>query len=129
MLSVVVDDFWGEFMVHTREYAEFCESAIGHPIERTAGDRAATFRFAREDEPGSSSPLPLLFLVDQQFAVPSGRNYLADCGGRGTCYELKGTVCLQHLGGPGRAAGGRWDFQRSEHGGGAPSGGGCGGDG
>lgn len=147
MPSVVVDEFIREFALHTRDYAEFCEAALGRirspapgsavaadgVSESGSGDLRVTFRFARQDEPGVPVPLPALFRVDQELAVAGGRNYLADCGGRGTCYELKGTICLQHLGGPGRApGGGRWDLRRSGPGGGMSSGGlgdGCGGGG
>jgi hypothetical protein len=102
------------------------------------GELAATFRFAREDEPRDAGLLPALFRVDREVAVAGGRHYLADCGGRGICYELKGTVCLQHLGGAGKAlTGRRWDLKRggagmsgdNYGGGGGCGGGGCGGGG
>ena len=114
-------------MLHDREYAAFCDAALGRFPHRTpgpamtadgaaenrSGTLRATFRYAREDEPGGAGPLPLLFRVDQELAVAGGRHYLADCGGRGVCYELKGTICLQHLGGPGKAPGdGTWTLRR-----------------
>jgi len=145
MPSVIVGDLWREFAVHTREYAEFCEGTLGRnpqrPPEpaRTAGGAAedrpgalqTTFRYAQQDEPGAAGPLPVLFRVDQELAVPGGWHYLADCGGRGICYELKGTICLQHLGGSGKAPGrGTWNLKRSRYDDAGVSGdgfGGCGG--
>lgn len=148
MPSVIVGALWREFVVQTREYAEFCDATLGRsphlPPEppgtadgaarkRSDGLRA-TFRFAQEDEPGRPGSLPVLFRVDWELKVAGGRHYLADCGGRGTCHELKGTVCLQHLAGPGKAVGGgTWDLKRTSHdgwgasGGGGSCGGGCGG--
>jgi uncharacterized membrane protein YgcG len=142
MPSVIVDEFCREFLLHTREYADFCAAALGRPAMPAAGslpgELAATFRFAREDEPRDAGLLPALFRVDREVAVAGGRHYLADCGGRGICYELKGTVCLQHLGGAGKAlTGRRWDLKRggagmsgdNYGGGGGCGGGGCGGGG
>jgi hypothetical protein len=121
--SVIVDAFLGDFALYNREYAEFCAATYGRtrPPAVAGGDGGlpATFRFAREDEPGAV--LPLLFRVDQDLAVVGGRQYLADCGGRGICYELKGTLCLQHLDGIGKAPGnrGQWDLKRTGDGGGS----------
>ncbi|MEU8610598.1 hypothetical protein AB0C29_21680 [Actinoplanes sp. NPDC048791] len=131
MPSVIVDEFCREFQLHTREYADFCAAVLGRPAGSGPGELAATFRFAQEDEPREAGMLPALFRVDREVAVAGGRRYLADCGGRGICYELKGTVCLQHLGGVGKAlTGGKWDVQRgggSVPGDGFDHGGGCGG--
>jgi len=121
MPSVIVDDLWREFVLQTREYAEFC-AALGRvpprppEPETTAegwpGALQATFRYAQQDEPGSAGSLPVLFRVDQELAVVGGWRYLADCGGRGICHELKGSICLQHLGGSGKAPGRMWRVRR-----------------
>jgi hypothetical protein len=117
MPSVVVDDLWHEFVLHTRDYATFCDTAFGRFLHHTPesamtpagasanrhGALAATFRLAVADEHLGPGLLPLLFRVDAAVGAPHGRRYLADCGGRGVCYDLKGTLCLQHLGGPGSA--------------------------
>ena len=63
---------------------------------------------ARPDE---KAALPVIFRVDQEAGVPDARRYLADCGGRGQCFDVPGAVCLQHVGGPGRAT--RGDFKGS----------------
>jgi hypothetical protein len=122
MPSVIVDDMWHEFVLHTREYAEFCEAAFGrflhHEPESAMSPTAAamnrgtslltTLRLAREDEGGVPDSLPLLFRVDDDLTVTGGRRYLADCGGRGQCYEVRGTVCLQHLTSVGKPIRGNW---------------------
>ncbi len=116
MPSVVVDDMWHELVLHTRDYAAFCEDAFGrflhHVPESAMSSPAAaanrstdllnTLRLARHDEGGGLQRLPLLFRVDEELAVAGGRRYLAHCGGRGECLEVRGTVCLQHLSGLGK---------------------------
>jgi hypothetical protein len=127
MPSVVVDDLWHELVLQSREYAAFCEAAFGrllpHPPESAmgaataAGNRstglATTLHLAQQDEGCGPHQLPLLFRVDGQLAVAGGRRYLIDCGGRGECFELPGTVCLQHLTGVGRPVRGDWGGGRS----------------
>jgi hypothetical protein len=114
--SVVVDDLWRELVLHTREYAAFCAAAFGrlvHPVPASAisspaaaGHRStgllAALQLARQDEGCGPQQLPLLFRVDQELAVDGGHRYLADCGGRGQCYGIEGTLCLQHLSGAGK---------------------------
>jgi hypothetical protein len=39
--SAIIDDFWHEFILHTRDYAEFCASTLGtfvHHVPSTAPD-------------------------------------------------------------------------------------------
>jgi hypothetical protein len=129
MPSVVVDDLWHEMVLDTRDYAAFCDAAFGHFLHHTpesamtpaaaAGNRTArlaeTFHFAQQDETCPPAVLPLLFRVDQELKVKGGRRYLADCGGRGECYELAGATCLQHLAGMDRAT-----RRQPGHKGGAP---------
>jgi hypothetical protein len=148
MPSVVVDDLWHELVLHTRDYAAFCDAAFGrflHHVPDSAMTTAAaarrrdtallaTLRLAQQDERCDPSRLPLLFRVDQELAVPGGRRYLADCGGRGDCYELAGTLCLQHLRGFGQPTRGDSNPNHIPNGGmhalgGGGCGGGCGGGG
>jgi hypothetical protein len=135
MPSVAVDKLWLAFSRHEREYGEFCRSAVGraYPYTSQRGALAATYRFAREDEPGDR--LPLLFRLDKELVVTGGRSYIADCGGRGQCFDVKDAICLQHLTGVGRATkrngmtgpGASADGLTYGAGGGAGCGGGCGG--
>jgi len=114
--SVVVDDLWHELVLHTRDYATFCDLAFGHllphePQTATRPDAAdanrntrlrATLNLARRDESCGPGDLPLLFRVDHDLRIAGGNRYLADCGGRGECFEAPGMVCLRHLAGHGR---------------------------
>ena len=146
MPSVIVDEMWHELVLHTRDYAQFCDAAFvrflhhtpesAMSVQAAAANRAAglgmTFRLAQQDEGGEAGRLPLLFRVDQELGVSGGRRYLADCGGRGQCHDMPGTLCLQHVDGPGRSPRGHRDHSQSPHGGAAGYGGGgagCGGGG
>jgi hypothetical protein len=123
MPSVIVDDYWHEFVLHTRDYSEFCDTGLGrfmHHVPESAMSTAeaaanhgstlrSTLKLAQEDEGVEATRLPRLFRVDRDLAIAGGRRYLADCGGRGVCYGLKDSVCLQHVDGPGKRAGhGTW---------------------
>jgi hypothetical protein len=100
MPSTVVAQLVDEFTVHAGEYTAFCRSAFGKSPPAVAGDDALwpTFRFAQADDGSVAPALPLIFRVDRELNVPSGRYYLASCGGgRTVCHELPGVICLQHL--------------------------------
>jgi hypothetical protein len=112
MASVAVDDLWHEMVLHTHDYARFCDQAFGRFLHHqpetamtTADARAnqstrllRTLRLARRDENCSERDVPLLFRVDAEFGLPRGRRYLADCGGGSyRCFPAKDMICLQHL--------------------------------
>lgn len=113
MPSLLVDDMWHEFLLHTRDYAAFCDTAFGRLLHRkpefaiTPHQAASnhsdhllvTLELARQDE-NCWPELPLLFRVDHQVGLTGARRYLADCGGRGVCYmSTPNLVCLHHLAG------------------------------
>jgi len=145
MPSVAVDALWHEMVLHTRDYQEFCDQALGrflHHVpessmsaEAAAANRARclqeTFRLAQQDEGCAPHVLPLLFRVDREVGVPGGRRYLADCGGRGQCFDVGEALCLTHVAGLGKKTRGAWKGPgASPHGGGdGYGGGGCGGGG
>jgi hypothetical protein len=122
--SSVVDDLWQELALHVREYATFCDVAFGRTLSppprqaavadpQRAGALLATLGYARRDDGSGPTALPLLFRVDEDLHIRGGRRYLADCGGRGECFQVAGMVCLQHVGGTGkrlRAGGIRGDL-------------------
>jgi hypothetical protein len=122
MPSVIVDDLWHELVLHTRDYAEFCDVALGRFVHHvpesamSAADAAAmggstlqnTLKLAQRDEGIAATALPLLFTVDRDLGIEGGRRYLADCGGRGQCHELPGALCVWHLTGTGRGSRGGW---------------------
>jgi hypothetical protein len=115
MASVLVDDFWRELLRHTRDYATFCDAAFGRFLPHDADSAVSaanatanrttrlrhTLNLARQDEGCGPRGIPLLFRVDRQLGL-DGAGYVADCGGHGECYEVSGTVCLQHLIGLGK---------------------------
>jgi hypothetical protein len=105
-----VDRLWQALSRHEREYREFTTAVVGRdfPYSAATGALAATYRFARADEPGG---MPLLFRIDKQLGVTGGRHYIEDCGGRGECFPVRGATCLQHLTGVGRAT--KWGFTKS----------------
>ena len=108
MPSAVARDYRHEFVRHTRDYADFCAAALGrlpHQVPEPADERSGlpeTLRLAQQDEGVGADVLPLLFRVDSDIGVPDGRHYLADCGGRGQCFQQAGMICLKHLDGAGR---------------------------
>ncbi|MCW6003381.1 hypothetical protein K1W54_02115 [Micromonospora sp. CPCC 205371] len=107
MPSLVVDDLWNELTLDAREYAAFCDTAFGRPVTRssrqtTAAGTLATLSHARRDENCDPTDLPLLFRVDQALRIEHGHRYLADCGGRGQCFQAGDMICLQHISRPGK---------------------------
>ncbi len=93
--STLVDDMWHEFLLHTRDYAAFCDAAIGQflhhePEPRMSLDQAPANRSdglliilqrARQDDHCGPYALRLLFRVDQEAQLPGCRRYHVDCGG------------------------------------------------
>jgi hypothetical protein len=89
MPSRVVDDLWHEFILATRTYQLFCQSAFGrflHHIPATEASHdprvnagmAVTWRLACLEEnirPRSPTRLPLLFAIDEKLAIPDGYTY------------------------------------------------------
>ncbi len=112
MPSRVVDDLWHAFMLHTREYADFCTAAFGRFLHHspeagmdTAGVRrnessglARTLELAHRDEAALPGQLPLLFRLDEQLGIADGRRYLGFCGSAAAaCFAPAGSTCLAHL--------------------------------
>lgn len=95
MPSQVVDDLWHEFILHTRDYQEFCSKAFGQFLHHSpaaalgqgaqkksdAGLRRC-WRYACYDEninPAQATRLPLLFALDAKLKIANGFHYVADC--------------------------------------------------
>ncbi|HOZ64106.1 MAG TPA: hypothetical protein PK497_06830 [Burkholderiaceae bacterium] len=93
MPSRVVDAMWHEFILHTRAYDMWCQSAFGRlmhhtPAEVLGSDRKRnnglrrTWYWACKEEsidPRQPGRLPLLFALDKKFAIPGGFAYVPDC--------------------------------------------------
>lgn len=93
MPSRVVDTAWHEFILHTRGYEQWCDTAFGRllhhsPAEvlgrdarRNDGLRRVWFWACKEEsiDPRQPSRLPLLFALDRKFGIPGGFHYVPDC--------------------------------------------------
>lgn len=150
MPSRVVDEAWHEFILHTRGYQAWCDSAFGKlmhhtPAEvlgrdpkRNDGLRRTWYWACKEEsiDPRQPSRLPLLFALDKKLGIAGGFSYLPDCrdidrqsGSDVYCGTSFGD------GGSGGAEGDSAGFGGSETAGsgdasadGGDGGGGCGGD-
>lgn len=93
MPSQAADDLWHEFILYTRDYAEFCQRAFGGFLHHTpaavlgadkrsnAGLRR-TWWWACKDEnihPARPARLPLLFALDAKLKIANGFVYAANC--------------------------------------------------
>lgn len=147
MPSRVVDAAWHEFILHTRGYAAWCDTAFGRLLHHTPAEilgrdarrndglRRAWFWCCKDEgiDPRKPSRLPLLFALDTKFAIEGGYRYVADCRDISR-QSADGSYCGTSFGGdsggdtgsPGDADG----FGGSDVGGGGDGGcgGGCGGD-
>lgn len=94
MPSQVADDLWHEFILHTREYQNFCQSAFGQFFHHTpaaaltgakgqsnTGLRRCWVYACREENinPAHAARLPLLFAIDTKLQIENGFHYVADC--------------------------------------------------
>ncbi|MEQ1830704.1 MAG: hypothetical protein ABL921_32435, partial [Pirellula sp.] len=99
MPSRVVDDAWHEFILFTREYHHFCESAFGRFLHHTPHDKgtskneanhqlartwgftnrtsASNDRLAQLGATGvaAASSVPLLFAIDEMLGISDGQFY------------------------------------------------------
>ena len=145
MPSQAVDLLWHEFILHTRQYQQFCQQGIGHFLHHVPSEamrsptvaqqgirRAWRLACARERiAPRAPQRLPLLFALDAELAIADGFRYSLNCReGRG------GDYCAGHIGcssgcasGCGAEGGATGDSSDGggDGGGGGGDGGGCGG--
>ncbi|WP_255988220.1 glycine-rich domain-containing protein [Chitinolyticbacter albus] len=97
MPSQLVDDYWHQFILHTREYQRFCKATLGRflhhtPASSMAGARQQDYAIRRtwvlacQDEglnPHAPNRLPLLFSIDALLGIAGGYHYTMHCGERG----------------------------------------------
>jgi hypothetical protein len=93
MPSQVADDLWHEFILYTRNYAQFCRRAFGRFLHHTPaaalgkgvrdndGLRRCWWQACREENihPQRPTRLPLLFALDRKLKIKTGFLYLIDC--------------------------------------------------
>jgi hypothetical protein len=89
MPSQVVDDFWHEFILYTRDYKQFCNQAFGQFMHHTPlvtsgetllagqGLRRCWTWACKEETINPMQPLrlPLLFAIDAKLGIENGFNY------------------------------------------------------
>lgn len=94
MPSQVVDDLWHEFILFTRDYADFCQRAFGQflhhtPAVKMGGERTDNEGLRRvwwyccveeNINPRKPTRLPLLFALDKKLGIATGFVYHLDCG-------------------------------------------------
>ncbi|MDQ3581815.1 MAG: hypothetical protein M3495_09475 [Pseudomonadota bacterium] len=90
MPSQIVDEAWHEFILCTREYAEFCQRAFGRFLHHTPAESVRnpaqvqeglerTWRVACNREgikPNDAAALPRLFALDAVLEIPDGHHYV-----------------------------------------------------
>jgi len=95
MPSEIVDVFWHEFLLFTREYQSFCKKGVGRFLHHTPTEvmksptsaqegikRAWRLACAKENiDPKYPKKLPLLFGIDKQLKIKGGFTYQLNCKG------------------------------------------------
>jgi len=96
MPSQAADELWHEFILHTRQYDEFCRQAFGRFLHHTpavvlagrhrqanAGLRRCWWYACLEENlnPRQATRLPLLFALDAKLGIAGGFRYVLDCSG------------------------------------------------
>ncbi len=93
MPSKAVDAMWHEFILHTRAYRDWCDTALGWFLHHTPAEalgpqaqgndglRRAWYWACRDEaiQPQRPTRLPLLFALDAKLAIAGGFHYAADC--------------------------------------------------
>ena len=146
MPSQVADFAWHEFILHTRAYERWCDTAFGKLLHHTPAEvlgrdpkrndglRRTWYWACKEEsiDPRKPSRLPLLFALDKKFEIPGGFSYVPDCKDIDR-QSQSDAYCGTSFGGGGDAggAGDADGFGGSESSGGdgGSDGGGCGGGG
>jgi hypothetical protein len=121
MPSQVADDLWHEYILYTRNYAEFCRRAFGGFLHHTpaaamagamggatTGARASNEGLRRcwwwcckseNINPRQPTRLPLLFALDAKLGIEGGFRYLPDCNAaRAAAAAAGGAAVVIHCG-------------------------------
>jgi len=93
MPSQVVDDLWHEFILFTRDYQVFCQTAFGTFLHHTPAVKMGEVKSDNEGlrrvwwyccleeniNPRRATRLPLLFAIDHKLGIENGFVYDLDC--------------------------------------------------
>lgn len=110
MPSQVVDDLWHEFILHTRNYQNFCSRAFGRYLHHTPAEamsgantqsdalRRAWWLSCKQEgiDPREPKRLPLLFAIDGLLNIGDGFRYVPDC--KDASVQSGGAHCGADLG-------------------------------
>jgi len=135
MPSQVVDVAWHEFILFTRNYAEFCQKSHGRFIHHTPAEAMQSRTIAQEGikrawrlachleniEPKAAPRLPRIFALDARLQIKDGFHYQLDCMKAG----CRSDYCANHIGCSTGCAGASGDDSGTADSG--CGGGGCGG--
>ena len=147
MPSEAVDSAWHEFILFTRQYADFCNKAFGRFLHHTPAEGMSKPKLAQTGirntwriacsraniNPQSPSKLPLVFGLDALFKIENGHSYSLNCDDLVANNGDSTSHCISHMirTGCGGCAGGSGSSSDSgssgDSGGGSGCGGGCGG--
>lgn len=89
MPSKAVDDLWHEFILDTRAYRSFCDTAFGHFFHHVPAGAVAAGEHVSQDlrrtwreacrlqglSIATTASLPLLFTLDQALGIPNGNRF------------------------------------------------------
>ncbi len=95
MPSQAADELWHEFILHTRQYQQFCSAAFGRFLhhapatklsgqyDRNVGLRRVWWYCCKREgiDPRKAARLPLLFALDTELVLADGFHYALDCNG------------------------------------------------
>lgn len=141
MPSQVVDVAWHEFILFTRNYQNFCRSALGRFLHHTPAEAMATPTTASAGikrtwrlaclrggiDPKAAAALPLLFAIDGRLGISDGFNYVLNCT---LLHDRSASYCASDISSSGcGGCGGGCAGQGCGGDGGGGDGGGCGGGG
>ena len=111
MPSDAVDTAWHEFILFTRQYADFCDKAFGRFLHHTPAEALAKPTQAQKGmrnawriacsrahiNPVSPAKLPMLFGIDAMYKIVDGHHYEIDCGHPlGGIANQKNNFCITH---------------------------------
>jgi len=112
MPSEIVDVFWHEFILFTKEYELFCKKGMGHFLHHTPTEamksktsaqvgikRAWRLACIKEKiNPQSPKKLPLLFGIDKTLKIKGGFSYQLNCKSKSTKGSSCGGYCATDIG-------------------------------
>jgi len=111
MPSEIVDVFWHEFILFTREYQQFCKKGLGGFLHHTPTEamksktsaqigikRAWRLACSKEKiDPKLPKKLPLLFAIDTMLNIKGGFSYQLNCKASGSNSSSCGGYCATHI--------------------------------